>query len=64
MKASDIWNDSSFKAAVESMRAGRLEILLARIFGNKTVTESEGYRLVIHDWRGKSYLTDFERFNE
>ena len=49
-----------FKEALNTVKASRIELWLARILGKKKVVEAEGLRLTFYWWRGKSYLVDRE----
>jgi len=35
-------------------------LLLARLFGQKFVSEDSGYRLTGYHWRGKMYITGWD----
>ena len=49
------------RAAMNTARAGWLEITLAKIFGKRRAgVDKCGIRIVVHMWRGKIYLTDFD----
>jgi hypothetical protein len=55
-----------FGAACNTLAAGRIEMLLAKLFGKKyTATDKwgndEGCTLTLYRWRGKLYLTNFAR---
>lgn len=46
-------------AALRTLRASRWEMMMARLFGRKIVTEDCGKRVVCRRWRGRIYMTDF-----
>lgn len=46
-------------AALRSLRASHWEMLMARLFGRKVVTEDCGRRVVFREWRGRLYMIDF-----
>ena len=46
-------------AAVRTLLVSRWELLLARLFGRKIVTEDCGKRVVCRLWRGRLYMIDF-----
>lgn len=50
-------------AAVNSCKAGRVEILCAKLFGKKTTEEDSGYKVTVYSWLGKSYVTAFIRIS-
>ena len=54
-----VTSDLFFK--VEIPTAGRLELLLARIFGEKVVTGDSGWEVTIHYWLSKMYITDCKK---
>lgn len=45
-------------AALNTLRASRLTVLLARMFGRKSTVTDSGCTVTIYEWRGKMYLTD------
>lgn len=44
--------------ALNTLRASRLTVMLAKIFGKKSVAHDSGCTVTMHKWRGKWYLTD------
>ncbi len=47
-----------FKEWHNTMTAGRITILLAKIFGRKTVARDMNFTVTIHHFMGKSYITN------
>jgi hypothetical protein len=45
-------------AAIATLRATRLQLWMARLFGKKFVATDSGCVVTMHKWRGKFYLTD------
>ena len=50
--------ESPVFSALNTLRASRLEIFLAKLFGVKRVAQDSGCAVTMHYWRGKYYLTD------
>jgi rubredoxin len=48
-------------ASIRRAHAPRWKILLAMVLGRKTVGEDLGYRITVHHWRGRAYVTGIER---
>lgn len=44
--------------ALNTLRAGRFTVMLAKMFGQKSVAHDSGCTVTMHKWRGKWYLTD------
>lgn len=47
-------------SALNTLRASRLQIFLAKVFGVKRVCEDSGYIVTMHYWRGKYYMTNLK----
>jgi len=47
--------------ALNTLRASKLTIFLAKLFGVKTVGYDSGCTITMHYWRGKYYLTDYKQ---
>jgi len=45
-------------AALATLRASRLQVWMARLFGKKVTAEDSGCIVTMHKWRGKFYLTN------
>lgn len=52
--------DKPIFAAMNTLKAGWLELILAMLFGEKRVAEDSGVVVTMYKWRGKLYLTDFK----
>ena len=46
--------------ALNTVRASRWELLKAKLFGVKNITEEDGCKVVLYKYKGKFYLTKFE----
>jgi len=47
-----------FTEALNSIKAPRWKILMARLFGHKAVEQDGPFQVTIHWWRGVGYVTD------
>ncbi len=45
-------------AAVQTLKASRWTVWMARLFGEKIIGGDGTYRVVGYHWRGKMYVTD------
>lgn len=52
-------NYKNVLAAINTIKAGRLELLLVRLFGRKTTTETAEAKTTVVEFRGKMYITEF-----
>lgn len=53
-----------FKAAVAALKASRWTMLRARWFGRRVEGVDMGNKVVGYEWRGRLYLTDFQKTAE
>jgi hypothetical protein len=44
--------------ALNTLRASRFTVMLAKMFGQKRVAHDSGCTVTMYRWRGKWYLTD------
>ncbi|TMO97563.1 hypothetical protein CWC07_13865 [Pseudoalteromonas ruthenica] len=49
------------KEPTPSLTASRWAVFKARLFGKKFVTIDSGYRIVIHNYKGVSYVTSTKK---
>ncbi len=50
--------DTPVFTALNTLRASRFTVMLAKMFGQKRVAHDSGCTVTMHKWRGKWYLTD------
>ena len=50
--------ESPVITALNTLRASRFTVMLAKMFGQKSVAHDSGCTVTMHKWRGKWYLTD------
>jgi hypothetical protein len=49
-------------AALQTVRAGRVELFLVWIFGSlRTELDGEGKEVKLRKWRGRSYMVDYRQ---
>lgn len=51
-------NTAPVFTALNTLRASRFTVMLAKMFGQKIVASDSGCTVTMHKWRGKWYLTD------
>jgi hypothetical protein len=51
----------TFAAIINTIRAPRWKVWLAKMLGDRAVTEDCGWRLTTHTWGGVAYVTKYER---
>lgn len=53
-----------FEESINTMKAGWIELICAKLFGKKTVGRDGYYSVTVSYWRGRSYLLDFRESGE
>lgn len=48
-----------FEESINTMKAGWLELVGAKLFGKKTTCHDGYYSVTVSYWRGRYYLLDF-----
>lgn len=57
----DIWGEEFLAIANFSMEASEEELLMARLYGEKSVHEDgEGNHVICHRYKGKLYMTGYD----
>ena len=51
-------NTSPVFPALNTLRASRFTVIMAKIFGKKRVVQDSGCTVTMHQWKGRWYLTD------
>jgi len=57
------YNSEVFKFPINSIKASRLELWLAIIFGKRYTGTDSGITVTVYYFRGKYYLTDIQKSN-
>ena len=51
---------STLRPVLNTLKAGRLTLMFARLFGKKRVERESNCVVTMHKWRGEWYMTDYK----
>lgn len=61
MPAKNLFDESHLRAALNTLDSSRWQYFKARLFGRRVITEDRGHRVVMREYGGKFYMTDYRR---